>query len=134
MVFRVGLIESMFFLRAVEESCVIAQSLPMIYLFKFNEINRLTLNSLKNSFNLDDNFLYYSNLNEIPLKDSLLNSITDYSNKLEIQASGAGISIENELDMCLNILRSVSEYAVYCDITPLSWKKTEFKSIRILCA
>ncbi|WP_418453991.1 YcaO-like family protein [Borreliella lusitaniae] len=117
-------------LRAVEEAAVIAQSLPLIYFFKAKEISKLTLNSLRNSFNLDDNFFYYSNLNEISLKDSLLNSIIDNETRLEISSQES--LVENELDMSLNILQSVSKYAVYCDITPPELESTSFRAIRIL--
>lgn len=94
-----ALIKSIFFLRAVEEAAVVVQSLPLIYFFKAKEISKLTLNSPKHSFNLDDNFLYYSNLNEISLKDSMLNSIIDEETRLEI--SSEENLVKDELDMSL---------------------------------
>lgn len=117
-------------LRSVMEAAAIYVNLQGFYIYEFEKINKLNLDKVSKSYNLDDNFLYWSNYSDIKEKDEKLNSII--SNEYISIEKQRELTEEEELQELLSIAKKELSYLFVLDITPSELKKYGFNTIRVI--
>lgn len=116
-------------IRSIMEAAAIFMNLQAFYIYEYDKINNLTLQNTKESYNLDDTFLYWSNYNDKKSKDNKLNSII--SDEYTI-VDNINYSENDELKELLEIAKKELYYLSILDITPLELKKYGYSTIRII--
>ena len=117
-------------LRSVMEAAAIYVNLQGFYIYEFEKINKLNLDKVSKSYNLDDNFLYWSNYSDIKEKEEKLNSII--SNEYITIEKQKELTEDEELRELLSIARKELNYLFVLDITPFELKKNGFCTIRVI--
>lgn len=117
-------------LRSIMEATAIYVNLQGFYLYEFDNVNKINLEYASNSYNLDDSFIFWSNFNDLSLKEKKLNSII--SEEIIEFKNSDNLSEDDELEELLKIARDKLSYLFILDITPSEIKKYGYSTIRII--
>lgn len=112
------------------EAAAIYVNLQEVYLYRAKKINSLKLNDLKNSYNLDDTFLYWGNYNDIKEKNMILNKLI--SDKKEIFTKTNKVNSKEEFHILFSTLKRMTNYLSFLDITPPELIKYGYRAVRVL--
>lgn len=117
-------------LRAMMEAAAIFVNLQEFYLFRYEEINKINLEDVKKSYNLDDTFLFWGNYNNIKEKEEKLSKIM--SGKIIPFKGNEKINANEELTLLLQIACKKLKYLYAIDITPPEIQKYGYETIRVI--
>lgn len=121
---------NMLYLGLYMEATAIYVNLQGFYLYEFDNINKIDLKHASKSYNLDDPFIFWSNFNDLSLKEKKLNSII--SEEMIDFNNSDSFSEDDELAELLKIAKNELSYLFILDITPSELKKYGYNTIRII--
>jgi thiazole/oxazole-forming peptide maturase SagD family component len=117
-------------LRSMMEAASIYVNCQEMYIYKAEYINSLFLDMVKQSYNLDDTFLYWGNYNDLNEKNILLSELISLEKKEMINEKVD--SKKEELFYLLDILKKRTNIFSFLEITPPEFLKYGYKCVRLI--